>query len=358
MVRLLRALPRALCYAVVFGNKKLVFFCRNWSRKILVAPSITVSCWRPIKGQEGHTKARMKRISFRRKSSKAEVPLEQLEDGGSSAELRCGAASVEGTSHANEDRVFETVDLRYVPNQPPVVFGEKIAFVAVFDGHGGGRCSEYLQNNLHKKVIQNGAFESFNNAQTVLLDAFKACEDEWNDVADQANEFSGSCAIAALVWGFDVVIAHAGDCRAVARMGKKTFPLTKDHRPSDPAEKARIYAAGGFIKNGRVMGALAPSRGFGDLDVKRKAASPDVIVSEPDIAAVRIEPSSKGQPSFVIFATDGIWDCMPSERACDVVAKSLAKYNDEERAAAKLCQVASELNTDDCSAVVVVFPSL
>jgi hypothetical protein len=47
---------------------------------------------------------------------------------------------------------------------------------------------------------------------------------------------------------------------------------------------------------------------------------------------------------------------MPPERACDVVAKSLAKYNDDEAAARKLCQVASELNPDDCTAVVLVFP--
>jgi protein phosphatase 2C family protein 2/3 len=301
----------------------------------------------------------MRKLSFRRKSSKTDVPME-VEGGiiiSKDNILRLGAASVEGTSHANEDRVFQIDDLRFIPNQAPVQYEEKIAFVSVFDGHGGGKCSAYLSENLHLKAIANRNFESFNNAQTVLLDAFKSCEDEWNEAAEKVNEFSGSCAIASLIWGLDVVIAHAGDCRAVARMGKKTFQLTKDHRPSDPAEKARIYAAGGFIKNGRVMGALAPSRGFGDLDVKRKAPSPDVIVSEPDITCLRMEPSSKGSPSFIVFATDGIWDCMPPERACDVVAKSLAKYNDEEAAAAKLCQVAAELNSDDCSAVVVIFPN-
>ena len=300
----------------------------------------------------------MRKLSFRRKSSKTDVPME-VEGGIIIAKeniLRLGAASVEGTSHANEDRVYQLSDLRLIPSQIPVGFVDKISFVSVFDGHGGGKCSQYLSENLYLKAITNPGFESFSNAQTVLLDAFKSCDDEWNEIAEKNDEFSGSCAIASLIWGQDVVIAHAGDCRAVARMGKKTFQLTKDHRPSDPAEKARIYAAGGFIKNGRVMGALAPSRGFGDLDVKRKAPSPDVVISEPDITTLRMESSSKGNPSFIVFATDGIWDCMPPERACDVVAKSLAKHNDEEAAAAKLCQVAAELNSDDCSAVVVVFP--
>ena len=297
----------------------------------------------------------MRKLSFRRKS-KTEGELEGMVTATKDNLVRLGAASVEGPSHPNEDRVFQIEDLRYIPNQAPVSSVEKIAFVSVFDGHGGSSCSMYLSENLHLKVLANTRFESFSNAQTVLLDAFKACEDEWNEISERENEYSGSCAIASLILGLDVVIAHAGDCRAVARMGKKTFQLTKDHRPSDPGEKARIYAAGGFIKNGRVMGSLAPSRGFGDLDVKRKAPSPDVIISEPDITNLRMDPSSKGNPSFIVFATDGIWDCMPPERACDVVAKSLAKYNDEEQAAIKLCQVAAELNSDDCSAVVVIFP--
>ena len=65
-----------------------------------------------------------------------------------------------------------------------------------------------------------------------------------------------------MVHGLDVVVAHAGDCRAVARMGKKIVQLSNDHRPTDPTEKERIYAAGGIVKGGRVMGILAPSRGW------------------------------------------------------------------------------------------------
>jgi protein phosphatase 2C family protein 2/3 len=232
---------------------------------------------------------------------------------------------------------------------------------------------------MHTKCIMNPRFSNFQDASSVLVEAFRACEEEWNVVATEEEEYSGSCAIACLVRGNQIVLAHAGDCRAVARLGKRTVQLTKDHRPSDPAEKARIYAAGGIIKGGRVMGVLAPSRGFGDLDVKRKAPSPvrslahphraspppeltlvlaqDVIISVPDVTSFTMDEFVKGLPSFVILATDGIWDAMSGEKACDIVSKSLAKHNDEEAAARKLCQVAAELNSDDCSAVVVLFPS-
>lgn len=297
----------------------------------------------------------MRTLSFKRRS-KENGFVNDPEDSNLTNAVRLGAASKQGPSHLNEDRVFEIDDLKLVDTQVPARWSEKMAFVSVFDGHGGGGCSQYLSENLHLKVLANPSLEGFTNAQTALLDAFKACDDEWSGIAEQTSEFSGSCALASLIWDLDVVVAHAGDCRAVARMGKKTLQITKDHRPCDPAEKARIYSAGGFIKNGRVMGALAPSRGFGDLDIKRKAPSPEVIISEPDISCIRMEYSQKGEPSFIVFATDGVWDCMPMERACDVVAKSLLKHNDEEAAATKLCEIALELNTDDCSAVVVVFP--
>lgn len=295
-------------------------------------------------------------LSFRRKSSKT--------DGGGSGvgmgvslddHIRLGSASIEGTSHANEDKVFQVENLKALsPTTSPMP--DSVSFISVFDGHGGGRCSSYLSLAMHEKILANESFRTFHDAKQVLVDAFQSCETEWNAVAERESEYSGSCALACLISGLDVVFAHAGDCRAVCRMGKTTYQLTKDHRPSDPLEKARIYAAGGFIKNGRVMGSLAPSRGFGDLDVKKKAVSRDVVISDPEITTCRMEPSVKGLPSFLVCATDGIWDCMPAERAMDIVSKSLAKYNDEEQAAVKLCQVAAELNSDDCSAVVVIFP--
>jgi protein phosphatase 2C family protein 2/3 len=296
-------------------------------------------------------------LSFRRKSSKQDNtstngPISDID-----FLLRLGSASIEGTGHPNEDHVYQLEDLHLLVS-PPTFLPAKIAFVSCFDGHGGGGCSSYLNENLQMKIVQNPCFKSFADAQTVLMDAFKSCEDEWNEFAEKNQDNSGSCALACLISGLDIVFAHAGDCRAVCRIGKRTFQLTKDHRPSDPAEKARIYAAGGFIKNGRVMGSLAPSRGFGDLDVKKKALSMDVVISEPEITTCKMEPSVAGLPSFVVLATDGIWDCMPPERAMDVVSKSLAKYNDEEQAAVRLCQVAAELNSDDCSAVVVIFPAI
>ncbi len=50
--------------------------------------------------------------------------------------------------------------------------------------------------------------------------------------------------------------ANAGDCRAVVGLRGGGFRRwTLDHRPDDPAEEARIAALGGFVAQGRLMGA-------------------------------------------------------------------------------------------------------
>ena len=60
---------------------------------------------------------------------------------------------------------------------------------------------------------------------------------------------SGSCAIVVLVIGDTCFIANVGDSRALlsAYSGKKIFPLSKDHKPSETEEKERIIKAGGQI---------------------------------------------------------------------------------------------------------------
>lgn len=78
------------------------------------------------------------------------------------------------------------------------------------------------------------------------------------------------------------------------------------------------------------------------------AGLPAVSIAEAAAAAPALTPS------FLLLATDGVWDVLSSASAAAVVAYSLSRYRDPRVAAAELCRVARRCGSgDDISAVVV-----
>jgi serine/threonine protein phosphatase PrpC len=60
---------------------------------------------------------------------------------------------------------------------------------------------------------------------------------------------SGSCAICVLVVGEHCFVANVGDSRAVlsGEGGRRVFPLSIDHKPTEAIEVKRIKENGGYI---------------------------------------------------------------------------------------------------------------
>ena len=60
---------------------------------------------------------------------------------------------------------------------------------------------------------------------------------------------SGSCAIVVLIVGDMCYVGNVGDSRAIMSLdgGEKIIRLSKDHKPEDDDEKARIETNGGKI---------------------------------------------------------------------------------------------------------------
>jgi serine/threonine protein phosphatase PrpC len=135
--------------------------------------------------------------------------------------------------------------------------------------------------------------------------------------------------------------------------------VSPDHRPSKStgaagaAEIARIIAAGGWVKDGRALGVLSVSRGFGDHEFKAgrqqflkdgvalkyftpaqvagvTLAAP-VVVATPDVSQVELTPRDE----FVIVATDGLWDYCSSAQAVQFVRSELARNGRDAQAAAE-----------------------
>ncbi|KAL8435018.1 hypothetical protein ACSSS7_002776 [Eimeria intestinalis] len=99
-----------------------------------------------------------------------------------------------------------------------------------------------------------------------------------------------------------LIIANAGDSRGVISRAGVAFPLSHDHKPMNPGERARIAAAGGCVTNGRVDGNLNLSRSLGDLYYKSDVFIPPEkqrITAFPDEAVdfVRAHLAQSKKPS-------------------------------------------------------------
>nr|CEL67432.1 TPA: Protein phosphatase 1G [Neospora caninum Liverpool] len=154
-------------------------------------------------------------------------------------------------------------------------------------------------------------------------------------------EGSGATAVVVLVVGGEdpvIITANAGDSRGVICRGGKAFPLSHDHKPTNPDEKKRIVAAGGYVANGRVDGNLNLSRAVGDLFYKQSKDLPakaQRITAFPDVRITRITPEDE----FVIIACDGIWDGKTNQEAVDFVREKLDAAGDVSSATLKkICE--------------------
>ncbi len=80
----------------------------------------------------------------------------------------------------------------------------------------------------------------------------------------QVGKDSGATAIVALLNNNRLYVANVGDSRCVLCRGKTAKDMSKDHKPEDEIETARITKAGGKITHdGRVNGGLNLSRAIG-----------------------------------------------------------------------------------------------
>lgn len=148
---------------------------------------------------------------------------------------------------------------------------------------------------------------------------------------------SGTTACVCLISKDKVVVANAGDSRAILSRAGVAIDLSVDHKPEDEIEKNRIEKAGGMVnEDGRVNGGLNLSRAFGDHCYKKNTELPlaeQMISALPDI---KIETLQK-EDEFLVVACDGIWNSMESQQVIDFVKEKLAAGRNCQQVAEDLC---------------------
>ncbi|PSS00846.1 phosphatase 2C-like domain-containing protein [Coniella lustricola] len=243
---------------------------------------------------------------------------------------------------------------------------------ALFDGHAGWRTADFLEKNLipsvqhglsqikppsggetaPERTLHGAIMKAFADLDKLIMktaeDAAESNQPLQEKVRRFAPAFAGSFALLSL---YDpqtsrLHVACTGDSRAV--LGRQSpdgkweaVPLSIDQTGSNVAEVARLNTEHpgeeGLAQDGRVLG-LAVSRAFGDgrwkwpseatkdfstrfcgpgaLPSKYNIQTPPYITAEPVVTTTAIQ---SGGPSFLILATDGLWDRLSNQQAVNLV---------------------------------------
>ncbi|KAH9683867.1 putative protein phosphatase 2C 42 [Citrus sinensis] len=235
-------------------------------------------------------------------------------------------------------------------DQSQIESGPFGTFVGVYDGHGGPDAARYVCDHLfpHFQAIAaetQGVVtrETIERAFRLTEEGFTAQVSElWSTRPQIATV--GSCCLVGMISRQTLFVANLGDSRVV--LGKKVgntggtaaIQLSKEHNanfeeirqelkelhPHDP----QIV----ILKHGvwRVKGIIQVSRSIGDLYMKNaqynrepingKFRLPEpmnmpILTANPSIIVHPLHPND----SFLIFASDGLWEHLSNEKAVDIV---------------------------------------
>ena len=251
----------------------------------------------------------------------------------------------------NEDRVAVVSQIQK-PQKTIHRTWPKMSYFAVFDGHGGESCSEYLKNNFLDYLIENKNFP--HDIKTSITETFDKLEDEFYEKNKQKPkdqiDNSGSCALVAIMTENKIYIGNIGDSRAIMSLnnGTKVKQLSIDHKPNNLKEFERITKNGGKVyidedikedENGKLDESklnfitdkndfnqykcqsevifrhfpshLAVVRSIGDIKVKKPeyGALKGNIIHTPEVFVYDYSPSY----DFMVMGCDGIFDDLSNE---------------------------------------------
>jgi len=245
-----------------------------------------------------------------------------------------------------------------------------MSLYGVMDGHGefGHFVAAFVQEKLPQNILAQEDLKT-KTPKAVTSAVKRTCEQLATTSINVA--FSGTTAVFGIRVEDKLFVANIGDsrcvlCRQTEGDHFQAIPLSFDQKPENPKEKARILKAGGRVEPlpgppGEDCGpprvwlaevdvpGLAMSRSIGD-EVSQTVG----VISTPEI----VEHDLKPNDVFAVWASDGVWEFLSNEQACDIVWKNRSNYK---TAAASLVTEATkrwkqeEEVVDDITCVIIAF---
>lgn len=251
--------------------------------------------------------------------------------------------------HASGDFSIAVVQANStLEDQSQVFTSPSATYVGIYDGHGGPEASRFVNRHLfpylHKFASDHGGLST-----DVIKKAFNATEEEFTQLVKRSFPVRpqiasvGSCCLFGAISDGVLYVANLGDSRAVlgrtvSQGGKnKVVPvrLSKDHNVAceevrkevnalHPDDAAVVISYRGVW---RIMGIIQVSRSIGDVYLKkpefRQFGCPmplkrPVLSAEPSVHVRDLKP----EDSFLIFASDGLWEHLSDQAAVEIVFKN------------------------------------
>lgn len=235
------------------------------------------------------------------------------------------------------------------------------AFYAVLDGHGGSDAAAYIKRNAMRLFFEDPDLPQTSDIDSLFLKELESCHRKAFLLADLAlagecSSVSSSCgttALTALVLGRHLMVANAGDCRAVLCRKGVAVEMSHDHNTSHLQERRRVEELGGSIVDGYLNG-LSVTRALGDWELKLPLGSASPLIAEPEVQQIELTEEDE----FMIMGCDGIWDVMTSQNAVTLVRQWLRRHDDPQQCARELVAEALRRHTlDNLTVIVICFSS-
>ncbi|XP_062029858.1 probable protein phosphatase 2C 27 [Rosa rugosa] len=153
-----------------------------------------------------------------------------------------------------------------------------------------------------------------------------------------------------------LLVANAGDCRAILSRNGAAIEMSKDHRPCCKKERTRIESLGGYVDDGYLNGQLGVTRALGDWHLeglKDEGERGGPLSAEPELKLTTLTKDDE----FFIIGSDGIWDVFTNENAVDFARRKLQEHNDVKLCCKQIVEEAIKRGaTDNLTLVMVEFP--
>lgn len=283
-----------------------------------------------------------------------------------------GTCWMQGMRNHMEDRV---ITKKYLTGKH-----QAISLYIVFDGHGGDEIVKLAEEKLVNYLLESNQklFELLENRVDEIdpTEFKKLVEKQFpkfdvelmhekeihNKLLDPKTRSTSGCTCTGVFLTPDhVILFNVGDSRTILineNEEKTVVFASKDHKPDDPVETARINAAGGFVTLPpktyipRVMGQLALSRAFGDFQLKMKDVAQDKqpVVVDPDVTII-----DRKKLTHIVVGSDGVFDDLTNEQVAQFATSKSGTI--EKRTHDLLRKSLSAGSQDNMAAIVIALDS-